>query len=305
MRIIWLSLFSLFVSLELSAQKINLKLNLLKGNTYYHSITGATKITEIIDDKEFNIEATIGCKTSFDIVDIKDTVYTVAVKYKSLTMKMKVQEKTYEFSSDAANKDDKVSKLLAEFIDKPFSVEMSTKGVLTKFGNIDTIIANMINQFPEINIAQKQKVSQQLVNAYGEKAFEGSFNMLTAMFPATKVAKGDKWVVTTKLESGMAATLVTTYQLIDIGDSFYEIHGQSEMKTADKDAYKEVNGMPARYDLAGPMETSLKISKVTGWIMEGKITQTMKGNVEITDNSDSSKIVIPMSYFGDITVSGN
>ncbi len=306
MRVLSVCFFLISFEVNSFAQKINLQLHLSKGNTYHHTIYGSSKITETIDGKEINIDAGLGGTTSYEIIDLIDTSYITKVRYKNLQMRMKVQDKTFEFNSDATDNSDKVSKILAHFINIPFSVEMSIKGRLNKVENIDTVFRDVVNAIPDLSEEQKQKMMTQLLNACGEKAFKGNFNMMTAMFPSRKVNKGDKWIVNTELELLQAANLEITYKLTDIGDDYYQIHGESTMKNVNKDAYVQVNGMPVKYDLSGSMITNLKLSKTTGWIIEGTIKQEMKGNMEFKDTEQvPGGMIVPIYYVNDIKVSGN
>ncbi len=298
--------FLLFFTAHSSAQKVNLQLNLAKGNTYFHTINGDSKITQTIDGKEINIDFGLQGTVSYEILDTIDTVYVAKVRYKKLKMILKVQGKTLQFNSDATENSDQLSKVLTQLIDIPFSVEMSKRGELIKVGNIDSIFKSMINIRTDLNEEQKQQMLTQLLKAYGEKAFMGNFNMITAMYPSKKISKGEKWVIKTKMEVALAADLETTYELIGIEDKYYQVRGTSTMKTIDKDAYIQVNGMPVKYDLTGLMITNLKISKETGWIIDGTIEQEMSGKTEFKDTEQvPGGMIVPIIFTNDLKVSGN
>ena len=141
------------------------------------------------------------------------------------------------------------------------------------------------------------------MQAYGEKAFKGNIEMVTAIFPATAVVKGDKWTLNTKLEAGMSADLETQYQLADVQESYYLIHGDSKLSTLDKDAYMQTNGMSFRLDLTGTMTSDLKINKKNGWIMEAKITQNLKGETHFKESEQFPEgLKIPMTMTSDMTI---
>ncbi len=306
MKLLAVCFFLLFVSTDSFAQKVKLELHLKKGNTYYHTLDGNSKIKQIVDGKEINIEAGLGGTVSYEIIDELDTSYSTKVRYNSLHMKMGIQGKSIEFRSDSKDNNDKASKVLAQLINAPFSVEMSKRGELTKVENIDKIFRNMMDTLSDLTESQKQKMMEAMLKGYGEEAFKGNFNMLTAMFPAGKVKKGDKWVMKIRLELMQAAELETTYQLTEIGDDYYQIHGESTINNVDKETYVPVNGLPVKYDLSGTMITDLKISKKTGWVIDGTIKQEMKGNMEFKDTEQvPGGMIVPFTYVNDIKVSGS
>jgi hypothetical protein len=134
-----------------------------------------------------------------------------------------------------------------------------------------------------------------LKQAYGEAAFKGNIEMVTAIYPKTKVSKGDEWEISTKMESGMSGNINSTYKLSESTKEYYVIDGQSKITTEDKDAYVEMNGVALKYDIAGTMTSMIKIDKLTGWIIEANINQVIQGDTYIKENPEMPNgMKIPM-----------
>jgi molybdopterin-binding protein len=73
------------------------------------------------------------------------------------------------------------------------------------------------------------------------------------------------------------------------------LQGNATVQTADKDAYVESNGMPMRYDLNGTVTSAIKLDRTTGWVIESRITQDMKGRADIKANDQLPEgLTIPM-----------
>lgn len=307
MKILCFTLLILFAGINSVAQKkVDLRLHLKKDNTYYHSLDGNSTITEMIEGKQIDINVGLGASVSYEILDLSDTIYRTNVRYKSVSMKMKVQGNSIEFTSQVKDKTDKMSLLLSKFIDVPFSVEISKRGELTKVGNIDSAFTGIINSVPGLTDDQKQAMIAKLLKAYGEEAFKSNFNMMTAIFPSKKVRLGDKWVVTTALEPIQVINVVTTYQLVNVDKDYWQIRGESTLESLDKDTYVPMDDMMVRHDLSGTMITILKLSKATGWIVEGTIKQDIKGRMDIKPSEQIPEgITVPMTYVNEIKVSGN
>ena len=186
---------------------------------------------------------------------------------------------------------------------KPFYVTMTKTGMVEEVSNIDTLFESMFDQFPELPEMQKQQIKTQLQQSYGDKAFKGNIEMVTAVLPDKPVKKGEKWTVETKLESGMSATVVSTYELNDIRDNQCIIQGKSTIATTDKDAYIESNGMPMKFDLKGTMTSQLTIDKATGWIVEATINQDIQGDVYIKESPQMPNgMKIPMTMVSEMII---
>lgn len=278
-------------------QKQKLGFNLMIGQTYYHVMQSSSSIKQEINGQEINIDITLSGRMAFKVTNLENTVYSMDVSYEQLAMTMKLPNGEMIFNSEKDDKSDIFSSILAEIKGKQFLVKMSGIGKIVEVENLDFIFENMLNKFPALTLVQKQQIKTQLKQAYGGKAFKGSFEMITAIYPNTAVAKGGIWEIKTILETGFAATLITSFELKDKTESYNLIVGKGKIVTMDKDAYTQVNGMPTQYNLSGTMNSVIKVDHTTGWIIEAKVIQLIAGHVEIKDNPElPGGMITPMSF---------
>ena len=257
----------------------------------------ASTIKQDINGQKINIDIAISGKTAFKVTNLKDTVYDMTVSYERLAMNMKLPNGNMTFDSDKKDDNDIFSTILGAIKGKQFSMKMTKVGKIVEVKNLDSTFENLLDQFPKFSSQQKQQIKTQLLQAYGEKAFKGSYEMATNIYSNSAVEKGNTWIIITKLESGMAATLKTTYEFKGKIENYNLIIGNGKFETLDKDAYTQINGMPARYDLTGTMNSTLKVDVKTGWIIEAKVNQSMSGNAEIKENPNlPGGLTIPMSF---------
>ena len=297
MRKLFLFLLLGTITQSVFGQKQNLGFNLKIGQTYNHVMYSSSSIKQEINGQEINIDVTLSGKMAFKVTNLVNTVYSMSVSYEQLAMTMKLPNGEMIFNSEKEDKTDIFSSMLGEIKGKQFLVKMTSIGKIVEVENLDFIFENLIDKFPTLTLIQKQQIKTQLKQAYGEKAFKGSFEMITAIYPNTAVAKGDSWEIKTLLETGFAATLTTTFELKDKTESYNLIVGKGKIMTLDKDAYTQVNGMPTQYNLSGTMNSNLKVDPNTGWIIEAKVNQLIAGNVEIKDNPNlPGGMITPMSF---------
>lgn len=290
-----LFLFTIFIQTTF-AQKQRLRFALTVGETYYHLMQSTSRITQDINGQKMTIDATISGKMAFKITDKKDSVYVMSVTYQQLDMTIKVPNGNITFSSEKKDDNDIFSSMLGAIKEEAFLVKMSNLGKVVEVKNLDSIFERLFEKFPQLSLSQKQQVKGQLLQAYGEKAFKGNLEMVTAVYTNSSVEKGSTWTIKTKLESGMAAILTTTFEFKNKSDNYDLIIGEGKIETADKDAYFQINGMPTKYNLTGTMNSTLKVDNKTGWLIESKINQRITGNAEIKDNPKlPGGLLIPMS----------
>jgi hypothetical protein len=296
-------IFAFVLCATCQAQEEKLELNLLKGETYHQNMVSNSLITQVINMQKIDLNIIISGKMSFKVIDMQDSVYDMEVSYESLTMKMNMPNGVFEFSSEKKDDNDIFSSTLGAITNKPFFVKMTKAGKVIEVKNIDSLFSNGLVRFPQLTEAQKQQVLNQVTQAYGEKAFKGNLEMITAIFPDSKVSIGDKWIIKTPLEAGMSANMETSYELKEINDSYCLIKGDSKITTADKDAYIQSNGMALKYDLTGTMSSDIKISRNTGWMSDAKTSQIITGNSQIKDNpSFPGGMIIPMTMKNELVI---
>jgi hypothetical protein len=284
-----------------NAQKVKPALDLAKGETYYNITVTNSTISQTLNGQEVTYNVTMSGKTAFKVIDITDTVYNMEVIYKSIGMKMQSPQATMDFNSDTPNPQDVPSRLLAALRDKPFLVSISKNGRVLSVQNIDKIMTSVFDGMTSVDSTQKMQLKAQFTQSFGEAAFKGNLEQTLAIYPGKKVAKNDTWVINTKLESTMSANISTTYQLMDITDAVYVIHGEGKLATL-SDKISKINGMEATYALTGTMKSDFKIDKKTGWVTEAKLKEDMSGNFNIKDNPQvPGGITVPMTVHSDIT----
>jgi len=305
MKRIFTLLVGLFLLISCQAQKTQLGLNLTKGEVYSQKLTSNVSILQTINGQQVNMKMSISGIMTYKVIDIKNTVYDMEVRYESLIMKMSLPNGEMEFSSEKNDENDVFSTMLGTIKNIPFLVKMTKTGKVNEVKNIEAVFSNMSDKFPQLSDVQKKQIQEQMMQAYGEKAFKGNVEMFSAIFTDSPVSKGDKWTINTQLESTMSAKMETVYEFKESTDSYYLIYGNSKIETEDKDAYIESNGMPLKYDMTGTMTSNIKIDNKTGWTIDAEINQSIKGTAYVKGNPQMpGGMAIPMVMNNEMTISG-
>lgn len=303
MRTIVTLIFALIILASCHPQSTDLSLKLEKGKEYKQIMNSKATIIQQINGQKMNMTMTIIGTMTFLVKDISESNFIIDTKFEKLSMSMQMPQGTIDFSSEKNDPNDIFSAVLSAMKNKTFEVKMNKTGKITEVNNVEALWETAINQFEQISEMQKEQIKAQIMKAYGGKAVKGNIEMVTAIFPDQPVNKGDKWTINTELESGMSAKMITNYEFTELTSDYALINGNSIIETADKDAYIESNGMPVKYNLTGSMLSEIKVDKNTGWIIEAKIHQEIKGDAFIKENPQvPNGMKIPMTMINEMAI---
>lgn len=297
-----LSIFLVIIALApCRAQKVKPALNLTKDNTYYSISDLSTSITQTMNGQSVTYTIGMSTKTSYKVLDVKDTVYTLEVNYKSIGMKMQAPGAgNMEYNSGNKDATDIASQILYAMVDKPFTVTLSKNGKVIAVHDVEKMMSDVFKNIKTDSV-QLQQFKKQFMQSFGEKAFKSNLNETFAIYPGVKVSKGDKWTVDTQLQSVMETNVNATYQLMNITPDLYIIHGEAKLTTANSGSATQMAGMPVKYNLSGTTVSDIKADKATGWITESKLKEDLSGNISILDNPKMpGGMQLPMSVHADI-----
>ncbi len=283
----------------------NLKLDLEVGKTYYQTAQNHFIMTQKIENEESTVETGINGKMSFKVTGKDLDSYHLDVKFQTLEIDMKSPFGDTYINSNDSSSTDVFSKLLRQMISSTFKVKMFQNGFVKEI-DMDSLFSGLLESFPEIPRFQKRGLIEKLKQAYGEKAFKGNLEMITAIFPNKKVNINDKWRNEIKLESGMSAQMKNEFTLKEYNKKFALIELNSATKTNDKDSYVPINGNPMKYNLHGTMKGVIKIDTKTGWIIDSEMVQDFKGTIEMKDAKNNETIYsVPTTFDNKMIIKGN
>ncbi len=296
-------ILSLILFTSCFAQKTDLSLNLKKDEVYKQRMNSTATVNQEVNGQQMKMVVSLQGSMSYKVLTVLPTDYILDVQYDDLAMTMEMPQGKMEFRSDKNDPNDVFSTVLSKMIGQSIEIKMTNKGKILEVNKVDALFNKVFEDLSHISEEKLAPLRAQIEKAYGEAAFKGSIEMVTAIFPDKPMNIGDTWEVKTNLESGIAGVMTTEYVFTESNSDYMLITGNSHIKTADKDAYIEANGMPTKYDLKGTMLSTIKVDKETGWILEAKTDQTMQGKVHIKENPQLPQgLVIPMVMKNELVI---
>lgn len=297
-------LLFLFVSCK-DKNAYTIELNLEKNAIYKQKINANTFIKQNMNGQDITINMILNSNVEFSVLDItSDSNYVLEAKYKSMSLEMQLPQTKMTFNSETFSSDDLFSQVLSNMKDVPFQVIMNKKGKILEVKNMDMLFESLTSQFPELGEEQKEMIKTQLNESFGQDAFKGNLELITAIFPEKPVQQNDSWNSNFEILSGSPTLVSQTLTFNGKNGKIYKIHGESQMKSKNKEEYISSNGIDMKYDLHGKMTSDIKLNVQTGWIESAKISQTIEGASFIKANPQMPEgLKIPMNIQAEMTVS--
>ncbi|MDL2231312.1 DUF6263 family protein [Porphyromonadaceae bacterium OttesenSCG-928-L07] len=299
-RILKITLLAIAVMLQYHCKSapIEIKLNLEKGKEYSQTSTSImTTKTGFTNEQTMDMTITLAGKISYLIEDVSDSAYVIEVRYKKLLMKMEAQQGAMTFDTENAN--DIMSTGLSFLVDNPFKIVLLKNGKVSSvdmtlfWGKIETSLAKFA-----LPAMQQEQFMQQVHQAYGEKAFKGSFEQGFYFFPDKAVNKGEKWQIQIELYTNFSSLINSEYELAEIEKDCLTITGVSIITTDGlQDAIMpSSNAEVMKYDLTGTATSNIKVDRNTGWVIESNTKQAIKGKSSI------GNLEMTMEMIGDLNI---
>lgn len=277
-----LSIF--FILSAVYAKDYDLSLKLEKGKTYSLTSIENINLNQSIQGIEQNVDSEVVRKIAFTVEGIQGEVYDLTTTFTSLSTKMNSAMGEIVMSTEGDDSGNIFSQAMKNIINKPFKIKMKTNGTIEEVTGLEEIFKSMMKDFDTLPEVQKKQIEAGIAQSFGQEAFIGSFEMITAIYPNKKVSKNEKWINTLNMSTTLPGILTSTFKLSEVKKDYILLEGNSEL-VHDKDApYSMINGMEAKTQMSGTMNLMIKIDPKTNWISEADITQDFAGNIEVKDN---------------------
>jgi len=283
------------------AQKQPLRLNLIVGDTYYHSMASTSLLTQKYQGSESVIEMIIKGKVAFTVTEKTDSLYSMDVMYQNLSMATRVGSKCETYNSDTPE-NDLMSEMLSKMIGKKFYIKMTSSGKISEVRGVDALFDGMVDD----SDPQVKMIVEEVKKSYGEESFIGSYEMFSNIYPVEPVSVGGTWLKNTTLKSSVNFSVATVFKFDSANSTYHIFSGKGVVSSPNKNEYKPLNGSFAKYNLNGTINAVFKTDSKTGWIISVSMVQNIQGYTEIKKSLSSVDILkITMAIKSKVNCTGD
>ncbi|WP_214225815.1 DUF6263 family protein [Pedobacter sp. B4-66] len=290
--------------LACKAKPENILIKLTKGQSYTQHTFSRISVAINMMGTEIPGISTFDAVQKFEVVDLKDSIYTLKVTYQSISNKVDYESKSTKMISNVDSStlnNSPMMRVLDALKGKSYQIKMSNRGRVIETMGADSMLRDLITTMPGIPRESKPGMIFQALNSYGDRGIKSNAEILMCLYPKRPVRQGDSWDANRKGgNSLMEPKIEAVYTLNKITESAYEITGKSHvaMNSGD-DMAEKVN---IRIKLSGTKNSNSKIDKKSGLVTEIKIEQDIKGASVSTNKRNNEKFVIPHHNKGEIII---
>jgi hypothetical protein len=279
-------------------------IKLTKGQSYTQHTFSRISVAMNMMGTEIPGISTYDAVQKFDVVDVKDSIYTLKVTYQSISSKIKYDSQSTKMISNVDSNvfsDNPKLRVLDALKGKSYQIKMSNKGRVIETMGADSMLKDLITTMPDIPGESKAGLIFEVLNSYGDRGIKLNAELLMCLYPKQPVREGDSWDANRKGgDNLMEPKIEAVYTLDKITESAYEISGKSNVSMNSGDEMAEKVNI--RIKLSGTKNSNSKIDKKSGLITEIKIAQDINGASVNTDKRTKEGIVIPHHNQGEIII---
>lgn len=262
------------------SQSNNLSFNLTKGKQYNIKQDVAQITTQTVNGKVQKIETNISSVMTFDIKETTNDFIMVDVSVKEMLFKMQSDEIFIEYDSKRGPVEGDMNGLLySKLLGKKYTVLFDKKGRVMQVSGIVELISSTLESMNIKDELAKAQIKLKMEGMFGEKVIKGNLEVMTNIFPNKEVKLKDSWNNTVTLTSLMPVKYNNLWKFTSDNGSVVSIEGVSNITAVDKDKWKDVGGIPTKYDIDGNQTAVINVDSKTGWIISSNIESVIKGKV--------------------------
>jgi len=276
-------------------------IKLKKGQVYTQNMLLKSASEQTMQGVKSNTTTLTESGSRFEVLDVKDTVYTLRGTFGAITTKMIKDGDTIDNSKGAVV--NPASELLSKINGKSYTMVMSNTGRVIETKGLNVLFDDLLKDMPAAAEAVKSMMRNSLASAYGDSAIRKSAELSSALYPAKAVKEGDSWSAENSGGNNIMTPKVKgVYTLDKVSGSEYLISNKSTIEVKNSANAVEMNNFSMKYAVSGTMTSKSKVDRKTGMIMEMKAQQNISGVIMLKTPSSPQEIEMPVKATNEITM---
>jgi hypothetical protein len=287
-----------------SGEKIQLRLNVKKGESIKLRVSMEQDISQTIGDMKQDMEQTVVMTMTYNIVDVaEDGTATINASYDGVVYRNDGPLGLIEYDSDKSEGDaHPLAGGFAALVGKSFTMMMTPTGEVTQVQGIEEMLDAMIEDMGVPDGPEKEMMREQMKKQFGDEAMKNQVRNMVTTYPEKPVGVGDTWTEKVADVPQLPIVITTTYTFKSRSEGIATLEVESEV-TPNPDA-EPVNAGMARisYDLSGEMNGTMEIEEATGWTRKASVTQELSGTAKMLDSPTGEDMSWPISIESVVTI---
>lgn len=296
------------LSLQLSAQSANLKLNPEKNMVYRFKSVSSQNVSQTVNGMEQTTTTSSSSVFSLKMMEASSNFIVAEVRFDTIQTTTNTMGKTSKINSasegNIASEDagEVMSAIMNKLSKSALYVKMNPRGEVVEIINAAMIKDLMLKDTGLISSKLAPVLKPQIKNTVSADALKTMVNMYTFNLPGGQVKVRDQWEINVPVSAGgMSLQIITNYNLESVNNNLAQISAESSVKAAPNAAPLEYPGAKITYDaIKGFGKSTLKINAQTGLTVENFSKSTISGDLNV--NASGMSMQIPMNITSETTI---
>ena len=256
-------------------------MNLEKDKTYSILSISENNISQTMNGMQMDMTNKSVSKISFAVVSKEADYMLVKVTFDSVASEMNMPGRNISTSSvkpgDPKNPDEFMNTAFYILSRNPLDVKISYIGKIIEILNAKptlALVATSLDSLPQVSQMQMRPMLEMILN---EASLKSMVETIICYFPEN--GETDNWSTKMSVSAqGMTLAINSKYKIKEQKGNEIIITGESTIEPAG-DGRMKMNGMDLTFEMRGMGNGELNIDANSGWIINGKSKQRMKGSV--------------------------
>ena len=293
------------------SEKIDLKLNLQKGQKFGMLMTMDMKVAQSMQGQEMNVSQLMTMGLVSEVLDVNDKeIISMKTTYETMKGKIESMMGVIEFDSEKPGQDSNnpqaqmIVSMYKAMAGNELVMKMTPKGDVVAIEGFDAMMDKMAEGMGASDPNMAKAMKEMIKNFMNEDKIKQMNNDTMAAFPDGPVGIGDIWYDTMSVDVGFPMDMDSTYVLKDRkgGVAFLDVISKMDMGDEDSKLI-EMNGMSVNMQMTGGMQGNMEVDEATGWMLRSKTDMQFSGVLKIAASAQiPDGMTIPMSISGTITI---
>jgi len=297
MKKLFLPILALFASALFSCKgggdAVDLKLNLQSGSQYVYVMENKMIMEQSAMGQTIKANNDMTMEFLYDVANGTGSNKKITVTYNRIAMDMKSAMANISYDSqDSAHSDERLG-MMGHMLHKPFTMEVTTKGDITRVDGLTDII----NSMGDTTTPEGAAMHNQIVSNFNDSAMKGMMQQSLNIFPDNPVRPGDTWTKTYSMNMSMInVKMDNVYKLISVSNGVAHIEVNSKL-TGSGGINGDATMKSVQINLGGDQKGNMDLEIASGLVTDCKLKQSIKGDI----STNGMKIPLSMTQDTHIT----
>ncbi len=271
------------VEVEPDGRKVDLRLNLKKGQVIRMRMINEQKIHQVIQGMEQSMDQVIGMGITLDVKDVDDDGNAgIYASYHWIKFTQEGGPVSIVYDSDDPPAEIHPSaKMLAALKGNGFMMRVNPLGKVLSIKGAEEMLKNAMEKADLPPGPETDAIKQNLAQQFSDEALKKNWENMMAFYPDEPVGVGGRWNIKGEGAGAFSMTLYNAYVMEKLEKDTAVLRVESTLITGGNGEPIRVGAMEMKHSLKGRQRGTIHLDLETGFTRSAEMTQNISGTIEM------------------------